>query len=159
MRSILLSWVVFTNIVFEDLKKSIIRIECRNHYCRVVFWLHFYNYLLSSSFLYFFLSMLYSSCWPFCLSFLPLSFSTFLSNTLSLYPLSLSLFFFFFLFHIFPSLFLPVIRLNNTAGQFKCDSKLEISLLNYFKSFKKIYMVDTANTGMSIVPGGMYVMN
>ena len=110
MRLILLSWVIFTYIVFEDLKKSIVRFECCNYYRQVVLWLHFRNYLLSSSFLYLFISMLYSSCRPFCPSFLPLSFSTFLSNTLFLYPLSLALFFFFFfLFHIFPSLFLPVL--------------------------------------------------
>ena len=48
-------------------------------------------------------------------------------------------------------------RLSNTAGQFKCDSKLEIAILNYFKSFKKVYMMDTVNgpsMGMSLVPGG-----
>jgi exportin-7 len=47
-------------------------------------------------------------------------------------------------------------RLNNTAGQGKCDSKLEIAILYFFKSFKKIYMMDTAgpSMGMGMVPGG-----
>jgi exportin-7 len=53
-------------------------------------------------------------------------------------------------------------RLNSTAGQGKCDSKLEVAILNYFKSFKKVYMysIDSANgvggavSGLSMVPGG-----
>ena len=48
-------------------------------------------------------------------------------------------------------------RLNHTNGQGKCDSKLEIAILNYFKSFKKVYMMYTVNgptMGMGVVPGG-----
>lgn len=48
-------------------------------------------------------------------------------------------------------------RLNTTNGQGKCDNKLEIAILNYFKAFKKIYMMDTVNgpsMGMGLVPGG-----
>lgn len=38
-----------------------------------------------------------------------------------------------------------------------CDPKLEIAILNYFKSFKKAYVLDNVSTGssmVSIVPGG-----
>eukprot|EP01034_Spumella_vulgaris_P021786 gene21786-27855_t len=53
-------------------------------------------------------------------------------------------------------------RLNNTAGQGKCDSKLEVAILNYFKSFKKVYMYSIDSAGgivgstpsLSMVPGG-----
>lgn len=50
-------------------------------------------------------------------------------------------------------------RLNNSGGQAKCDEKLEIALLNFFKSFKKVYLHD--GVGMPapvtnlVVPGGM----
>jgi hypothetical protein len=51
-------------------------------------------------------------------------------------------------------------RLNSTGGQGKCDSKLEIAILYFFKSFKRIYMMDTVNggtsIGMGLVPGGMH---
>ena len=53
----------------------------------------------------------------------------------------------------------PIIRINSTAGQGKCDSKLELAILNYFKSFKKVYMMDTSNgpnMGMTLLPGGVY---
>ena len=95
------------------------------------------------------------------LSLIPPSFFfyIFIQHTLPLSSLARSLLLLlFFIPYISLSFSSCTFRLNNTAGQFKCDSKLEISLLNYFKSFKKIYMVDTANTGMSIVPGGTYVM-
>ena len=143
--------------MFEDLKKSILRIECRNHYCQVVFWLHFPSFLIVSIFL----SL---NAVIFLLTFLSLIppsffFYIFIQHTLPLSSLALSLLHLLLLFIPYISLSFSscTFRLNNTAGQFKCDSKLEISLLNYFKSFKKIYMVDTANTGMSIVPGGTYV--
>lgn len=51
-------------------------------------------------------------------------------------------------------------RLNGTAGQGKCDTKLEIALLHYFKAFKKVYMLDvpaaqSQSSMMSMtVPGG-----
>jgi exportin-7 len=52
-------------------------------------------------------------------------------------------------------------RLNNTSGQGKCDTKLEIAILNYFKSFKKMYLLENAasqSVGMfqpsTVVPGG-----
>lgn len=48
-------------------------------------------------------------------------------------------------------------RLNNSIGQGKCDPKLEVALLNYFKSFKKVYLLDTPTTTQSMgmcVPGG-----
>ena len=51
-------------------------------------------------------------------------------------------------------------RLNSTGGQGKCDSKLEIAILYFFKSFKRIYMMDTVNggtsIGMGLVPGGIH---
>ena len=95
------------------------------------------------------------------LSLIPPSFFLyiFIQHTLPLSSLAPSLLLLLFIPYISLSFSSCTFRLNNTAGQFKCDSKLEISLLNYFKSFKKIYMVDTANTGMSIVPGGTYVMD
>ena len=94
------------------------------------------------------------------LSLLPsLSLSLFLSLFVSIsYSPSLSFSLFFFNSISIPIFFSLNLRLNNTAGQFKCDSKLEISILNYFKSFKKVYMADTANMGMSIVPGGTYTI-
>lgn len=53
-------------------------------------------------------------------------------------------------------------RLNGTSGQGKCDTKLEIAILNYFKSFKKMYLVESASPSSSmglfqsntVVPGG-----
>ena len=53
-------------------------------------------------------------------------------------------------------------RLNSTSGQGKCDTKLEVAILNYFKSFKKIYLVESASSTPSmglfqsntVVPGG-----
>eukprot|EP01041_Mallomonas_annulata_P002473 gene2473-4803_t len=47
-------------------------------------------------------------------------------------------------------------RLGSTGGQGKCDSKLEIGILNYFKSFKKVYMMDSVNGPLSVgvLPGG-----
>lgn len=51
-------------------------------------------------------------------------------------------------------------RLNGTSGQGKCDPKLEIALLNYFRAFKKVYMLEspTSQTTSSLmsmtVPGG-----
>lgn len=54
-------------------------------------------------------------------------------------------------------------RLNSTGGQGKCDSKLEIAILYFFKSFKRIYMMDTVNggtsIGMGLVPGGKHHSN
>ena len=51
-------------------------------------------------------------------------------------------------------------RLNGTSGQGKCDVKLEIALLHYFRAFKKVYMLESPSSqassslmGMS-VPGG-----
>lgn len=50
-------------------------------------------------------------------------------------------------------------RMNQTSGQRKCDYKLEIALLNFFKSFKKMFMVDgLSNVPLSmgaVVPGGV----
>ena len=54
-----------------------------------------------------------------------------------------------------------IYRMSSTAGQVKCDSKLEIAILQYFKSFRKVYMMDSANgpsMGMT-VPGGTYVLH
>mmetsp|Transcript_22699 Transcript_22699/g.32592 ORF Transcript_22699/g.32592 Transcript_22699/m.32592 type:complete len:1112 (+) Transcript_22699:70-3405(+) len=52
-------------------------------------------------------------------------------------------------------------RLNNTSGQGKCDAKMEIAILNYFKSFKKMYLVESnsaSSMGLfqsgTVVPGG-----
>jgi exportin-7 len=47
-------------------------------------------------------------------------------------------------------------RLNSSVGKSKCDDKLEIAILAYFRSFKKSYMLDTVNApaGMGVVPGG-----
>ena len=49
-------------------------------------------------------------------------------------------------------------RLNKTAGQGKCQPKLEIALLNYFRSFKKVYLhnntSNTSSMGVCTVPGG-----
>jgi len=52
-------------------------------------------------------------------------------------------------------------RLNNTSGQGKCDAKMEIAILNYFKSFKKMYLVESNSTSSmglfqpgTVVPGG-----
>lgn len=35
-------------------------------------------------------------------------------------------------------------RLNTTAGAGKCDAKLEVAILQFFKAFKKVYMLDNA---------------
>ena len=35
--------------------------------------------------------------------------------------------------------------MSSSAGQVKCDSKLEIAILQYFKSFRKVYMMDNTN--------------
>ncbi|MAD56215.1 MAG: hypothetical protein CL974_01570 [Euryarchaeota archaeon] len=45
-------------------------------------------------------------------------------------------------------------RLGKTHGEGKCDEKLEIAILHYFKSFKKVYMTDTMGGPLGIVPGG-----
>ena len=48
-------------------------------------------------------------------------------------------------------------RLIKTIGQGKCQLKLEIALLNYFRSFKKVYLLanpTTASMGVCTVPGG-----
>lgn len=49
-------------------------------------------------------------------------------------------------------------RLTGTSGQGKCDEKLEIAILNFFKTFKKMFLVENANTPISStslsVPGG-----
>lgn len=48
--------------------------------------------------------------------------------------------------------------MSSSAGQVKCDSKLEIAILQYFKSFRKVYMMDNTNgpsMGMT-VPGGTH---
>ena len=34
-------------------------------------------------------------------------------------------------------------RLTDTGGQGKCDQKLELAILQFFKSFKKVYMLDS----------------
>mmetsp|Transcript_3775 Transcript_3775/g.5903 ORF Transcript_3775/g.5903 Transcript_3775/m.5903 type:complete len:1113 (-) Transcript_3775:236-3574(-) len=51
-------------------------------------------------------------------------------------------------------------RLNGTAGQGKCDTKLEVALLHYFKSFKKVYLHDSpsgpSGLGSSMGSAGMY---
>ena len=157
MRLILLSWVVFTNIVFEDLKRVFFGLSVATI---TVKWFSGFNFtitVLSHRFY-------FSQC---CIlpvdffSLIPPSFFLYIciQHTLPRSSLALSLLLLLFIPYISLSFSSCTFRLNNTAGQFKCDSKLEISLLNYFKSFKKIYMVDTANTGMSIVPGGTYVMD
>lgn len=49
-------------------------------------------------------------------------------------------------------------RMTQTAGMSKCDSKLEISILNFFKSFKKSFMADgLSNSPLSVgvIPGGI----
>lgn len=45
-------------------------------------------------------------------------------------------------------------RLGQTNGMGKCDEKLEVAILYYFKAFKKVYMVDSVGGGLGIVPGG-----
>lgn len=47
-------------------------------------------------------------------------------------------------------------RLTQTSGAGKCDHKLEIAILSYFKSFKKTFMMDSTSSGPSIgsIPGG-----
>ena len=47
-------------------------------------------------------------------------------------------------------------RLSASSGQGKCDPKLEIAVLNYFRSFKKSFVLDVTSTSSisSIVPGG-----
>jgi len=44
-------------------------------------------------------------------------------------------------------------QLGQTGGEGKCDAKLEVAILSYFKSFKKAYMMDSGCLGSSI-PGG-----
>jgi exportin-7 len=50
-------------------------------------------------------------------------------------------------------------RMTTTSGQGKCDSKLEVAVLNFFKSFKKSFMADgLSNSPLSmgaVVPGGI----
>ena len=36
-------------------------------------------------------------------------------------------------------------RLNNSAGKVKCDEKLELAILIFFRSFKKCYLLDSVN--------------
>jgi exportin-7 len=38
-------------------------------------------------------------------------------------------------------------RLNSTSGQGRCDMKLELAILNYFRSFKKVYMIESMSSG------------
>ncbi len=49
-------------------------------------------------------------------------------------------------------------RLNNTNGKGKCDEKLEVAILNFFKSFKKVYLLESMNSlsapSSVYVPGG-----
>lgn len=48
-------------------------------------------------------------------------------------------------------------RLNSSNGQAKCDNKLEVAILNFFKSFKKVYLIENMNSTSSsslVVPGG-----
>lgn len=48
-------------------------------------------------------------------------------------------------------------RLNNSNGQAKCDTKLEVAILNFFKSFKKVYLIENMNSSSAsslVVPGG-----
>jgi exportin-7 len=52
-------------------------------------------------------------------------------------------------------------RLSGTQGQGKCDTKLEIALMTFFKAFKKVYFIEssltsgsTGNMGLYSVPGG-----
>ena len=44
-------------------------------------------------------------------------------------------------------------RLVSSSGQGKCDAKLEVAILHYFKSFKKVYLMD-ATGGSGGVGGG-----
>lgn len=44
-------------------------------------------------------------------------------------------------------------RFNQTNGQGRCDKKLEIAILNFFKSFKKVYILDSVSSH-TLVPGG-----
>lgn len=37
-------------------------------------------------------------------------------------------------------------RLNNTQGAGKCDEKLELAVLNFFKAFKKSYLLESASS-------------
>ena len=43
-------------------------------------------------------------------------------------------------------------RLNSSAGAGKCDPKLEIAILNYFKSFKKVHVMDSVSGPLSLLP-------
>jgi exportin-7 len=60
---------------------------------------------------------------------------------------------------VFTLLQLIDFRLANSNGQGKCDIKLEIAILHYFKSFKKIYLMDSVGGGgmgpSSMGVGGM----
>lgn len=46
-------------------------------------------------------------------------------------------------------------RLNNTNGKGKCDEKLEVAILNFFKSFKKVYLLE--NMSSLTAPSSVYV--
>jgi exportin-7 len=49
--------------------------------------------------------------------------------------------------------------MDNTGGVSKCDEKLEIAILHFFKLFKKVFLLDTGSSssssgGMASIPGG-----
>ena len=44
-------------------------------------------------------------------------------------------------------------RLGQTGGSGKCDEKLEVAILYYFKAFKKVYMVDSVGGALSMISG------
>jgi len=47
-------------------------------------------------------------------------------------------------------------RLASSNGQGKADSKLEIAILSFFKSFKKVYMMDSVSgPSIGLIPGGL----
>ena len=50
------------------------------------------------------------------------------------------------------------LRMNSSGGQSRCDSKLEIAILNFFRSFKKVFMMDgltsMSPTYLPHIPGG-----
>jgi exportin-7 len=41
-------------------------------------------------------------------------------------------------------------RMGNTSGRAKCDEKLELALLTYFKAFKRAYLMDVGAMGASV---------
>ena len=41
-----------------------------------------------------------------------------------------------------------------TSGQGKCSENLEIAILNYFQSFKKVYMTDNMSSPLGMTPSG-----